>query len=110
MLPHTRRRELITQKLSDMECVKDNSGWHSNCVHVEGILSDITGVLYDGGDGDGTPIPGSIEAVNKYVSQSALMISCHFRIDLVLQAFTIHQLFQNGNGNTPIYGTVLPRL
>lgn len=33
---------------------------------VEGVLLDISGVLYDsGGDGGGVPIPGSIEAVKK---------------------------------------------
>ena len=41
--------------------------WYDNCSNVEGVLLDISGVLYDSGKGGGTPIPGSIEAVKRYV-------------------------------------------
>ena len=32
---------------------------------IQGVLLDITGVLYDSGPGGGTAIPGSIEAVQR---------------------------------------------
>lgn len=32
---------------------------------INGVLLDITGVLYDSGHGDGTVIPGSVDAVNR---------------------------------------------
>uniref|UniRef100_A0A5F8HFU8 Phospholysine phosphohistidine inorganic pyrophosphate phosphatase n=1 Tax=Monodelphis domestica TaxID=13616 RepID=A0A5F8HFU8_MONDO len=40
---------------------------------VRGLLLDISGVLYDGGEGGGTPIPGSIEAVAR-IKQSGLKL------------------------------------
>ncbi|XP_072026927.1 phospholysine phosphohistidine inorganic pyrophosphate phosphatase-like [Amphiura filiformis] len=39
--------------------------WFDSCAHVEGVLLDISGVLYDSGEGGGTPITGSIEAVQR---------------------------------------------
>ena len=33
---------------------------------VKGVLLDITGVLYNSGQGSGEAIPGSINAVNRY--------------------------------------------
>ncbi|XP_014666351.1 PREDICTED: phospholysine phosphohistidine inorganic pyrophosphate phosphatase-like [Priapulus caudatus] len=41
------------------------AGWLKFAKEIEGIVLDIAGVLYDSGDGDGVPIPGSIEAVNR---------------------------------------------
>lgn len=40
--------------------------WGKHLAGVEGLVLDISGVLYDsGGEGGGVPIPGSIEAVKK---------------------------------------------
>ncbi|KAM3835122.1 phospholysine phosphohistidine inorganic pyrophosphate phosphatase isoform 1-T1 [Vipera latastei] len=44
---------------------------------VEGVLLDISGVLYDsGGDGGGVPIPGSIEAVKKIKASGLKLQFC----------------------------------
>ncbi|XP_071792933.1 phospholysine phosphohistidine inorganic pyrophosphate phosphatase-like [Asterias amurensis] len=41
----------------------DRPAW---CFDIDGVLLDISGVLYDsGGEGDGTPIQGSIDAVKR---------------------------------------------
>lgn len=37
--------------------------WGKRLAGVRGVLLDISGVLYDSGDGGGTPIAGSVEAV-----------------------------------------------
>ncbi|XP_007935092.1 phospholysine phosphohistidine inorganic pyrophosphate phosphatase [Orycteropus afer afer] len=39
------------------------AAWRERLAGVRGVLLDISGVLYDGGAGDGTPIAGSVEAV-----------------------------------------------
>ncbi|KAL3864957.1 hypothetical protein ACJMK2_006598 [Sinanodonta woodiana] len=39
------------------------SAWYER--RTDGVLLDITGVLYESGTGGGTPIPGSIEAVKR---------------------------------------------
>ncbi|XP_077992626.1 phospholysine phosphohistidine inorganic pyrophosphate phosphatase-like [Glandiceps talaboti] len=41
------------------------AAWYENCGNVRGVLLDISGVLYDSGDGDGIPIAGSIDAVKR---------------------------------------------
>ncbi|XP_074153222.1 phospholysine phosphohistidine inorganic pyrophosphate phosphatase isoform X1 [Sminthopsis crassicaudata] len=49
------------------------AAWAQRLAGVRGLLLDISGVLYDGGDGGGTPIPGSIEAVAR-IKQSGLKL------------------------------------
>ncbi|XP_075390517.1 phospholysine phosphohistidine inorganic pyrophosphate phosphatase [Tenrec ecaudatus] len=39
------------------------AAWRERLAGVRGVLLDISGVLYDGGEGGGTPIAGSVEAV-----------------------------------------------
>ncbi|XP_006880200.1 PREDICTED: phospholysine phosphohistidine inorganic pyrophosphate phosphatase [Elephantulus edwardii] len=39
------------------------AGWQERLAGVRGVLLDISGVLYDGGAGGGTPIAGSVDAV-----------------------------------------------
>lgn len=39
------------------------AAWGKRLAGVRGVLLDISGVLYDGGDDGGTAIPGSVEAV-----------------------------------------------
>ncbi|XP_077933132.1 phospholysine phosphohistidine inorganic pyrophosphate phosphatase isoform X2 [Halichoerus grypus] len=39
------------------------AAWGKRLAGVRGVLLDISGVLYDGGEDGGTPIPGSVEAV-----------------------------------------------
>ncbi|XP_021559478.1 phospholysine phosphohistidine inorganic pyrophosphate phosphatase isoform X1 [Neomonachus schauinslandi] len=39
------------------------AAWGERLAGVHGVLLDISGVLYDGGEDGGTPIPGSVEAV-----------------------------------------------
>ncbi|KAM9070100.1 phospholysine phosphohistidine inorganic pyrophosphate phosphatase isoform X2 [Sarcophilus harrisii] len=49
------------------------AAWAQRLAGVRGLLLDVSGVLYDGGDGGGTPIPGSIEAVAR-IKQSGLKL------------------------------------
>ncbi|XP_056651339.1 phospholysine phosphohistidine inorganic pyrophosphate phosphatase [Monodelphis domestica] len=49
------------------------AAWAPQLAGVRGLLLDISGVLYDGGEGGGTPIPGSIEAVAR-IKQSGLKL------------------------------------
>ncbi|XP_034519292.1 phospholysine phosphohistidine inorganic pyrophosphate phosphatase isoform X2 [Ailuropoda melanoleuca] len=39
------------------------AAWDKRLAGVRGVLLDISGVLYDGGEDGGAPIPGSVEAV-----------------------------------------------
>ncbi|XP_005637888.1 phospholysine phosphohistidine inorganic pyrophosphate phosphatase isoform X3 [Canis lupus baileyi] len=39
------------------------AAWGERLAGVRGVLLDISGVLYDGGEDGGSPIPGSVEAV-----------------------------------------------
>ncbi|XP_059954429.1 phospholysine phosphohistidine inorganic pyrophosphate phosphatase isoform X3 [Mesoplodon densirostris] len=39
------------------------AAWGERLAGVRGVLLDISGVLYDGGEGGGAPIPGSVEAL-----------------------------------------------
>eukprot|EP00070_Physeter_catodon_P033692 XP_028340586.1 phospholysine phosphohistidine inorganic pyrophosphate phosphatase isoform X2 [Physeter catodon] len=39
------------------------AAWGERLAGVRGVLLDITGVLYDGGEGGGAPIAGSVEAL-----------------------------------------------
>ena len=43
----------------------ERPGWLSK--KIQGILLDITGVLYNSGEGSGYAIQGSVEAVKKWV-------------------------------------------
>ena len=43
----------------------EKGDWYLKAKQINGILSDITGVLYNGGEGGGQAIPGSIAAVEK---------------------------------------------
>lgn len=47
--------------------------WGKRLAGVRGVLLDISGVLYDSGDGGGTPIAGSVEAVAR-LKQSRLKV------------------------------------
>ncbi|XP_074194933.1 phospholysine phosphohistidine inorganic pyrophosphate phosphatase isoform X3 [Rhinolophus sinicus] len=47
--------------------------WGERLAGVRGVLLDISGVLYDSGDGGGTPIAGSVEAVAR-LKQSRLKV------------------------------------
>ncbi|XP_044516281.1 phospholysine phosphohistidine inorganic pyrophosphate phosphatase [Gracilinanus agilis] len=49
------------------------AAWAPRLAGVRGLLLDISGVLYDGGEGGGTPIPGSIEAVAR-IKRSGLKL------------------------------------
>ena len=39
---------------------------------IEGVLIDITGVLYNSGEEGGEVIPGSVQAIERYVLLSSL--------------------------------------
>ena len=39
--------------------------WYKNSKNIRGFLLDISGVLYDSGEGGGTAIQGSVEAVKR---------------------------------------------
>lgn len=39
------------------------ASWGERLAGVRGVLLDISGVLYDGSEDGGVPIPGSVEAV-----------------------------------------------
>ena len=41
------------------------SNWTITPKPIKGVLLDITGVLYESGEGFGTAIPGSVEALSK---------------------------------------------
>eukprot|EP00118_Oscarella_pearsei_P011952 m.84194 g.84194 ORF g.84194 m.84194 type:complete len:269 (+) comp36391_c0_seq1:29-835(+) len=43
---------------------------------IQGVLLDITGVLYNSGEGDGTAIPGSVEAVHRLISSGLPVRFC----------------------------------
>uniref|UniRef100_A0A4X2M2F0 Phospholysine phosphohistidine inorganic pyrophosphate phosphatase n=1 Tax=Vombatus ursinus TaxID=29139 RepID=A0A4X2M2F0_VOMUR len=49
------------------------AAWAQRLAGVRGLLLDVSGVLYDGGDGGGTAIPGSVEAVAR-IKQSGLKL------------------------------------
>lgn len=42
-----------------------DTGWPGCARSLKGVILDMFGVLYEGGEGDGVAIPGSIEAVKK---------------------------------------------
>ena len=46
--------------------------WYKNSKDITGVMLDISGVLYDSGDGVGVAIDGSIEAVNRFVKPHCL--------------------------------------
>lgn len=39
------------------------AAWGQRLAGVRGVLLDISGVLFDGAEGSGVPIAGSVEAV-----------------------------------------------
>lgn len=39
--------------------------WFKHSKNIRGFLLDISGVLYDSGEGGGVAIPGSVEAVRR---------------------------------------------
>lgn len=39
------------------------AAWAEKLAGLRGVLLDISGVLYDGGEEGGTAIPGSVDAV-----------------------------------------------
>ncbi|XP_019635548.1 PREDICTED: phospholysine phosphohistidine inorganic pyrophosphate phosphatase-like [Branchiostoma belcheri] len=47
--------------------------WYDRCSDIQGVLLDISGVLYDSGATGGVAIPGSVEAVTK-LKQSGLSV------------------------------------
>lgn len=49
------------------------ASWAERLAGVRGVLLDISGVLYDGGAGGGTAIPGSVQAVTR-LKQSGLKV------------------------------------
>ncbi|XP_072178014.1 phospholysine phosphohistidine inorganic pyrophosphate phosphatase-like [Diadema setosum] len=50
--------------------------WYQNCANIEGVLLDITGVLYNSGDDGGVPIPGSIDAVKRLKASGVKVRFC----------------------------------
>ncbi|XP_072485097.1 phospholysine phosphohistidine inorganic pyrophosphate phosphatase isoform X5 [Notamacropus eugenii] len=52
------------------------AAWAQRLAGVRGVLLDVSGVLYDSGDGGGTAIPGSVEAVARryYKETEGLML------------------------------------
>ena len=44
---------------------RSKSDWFLDSKNIKGILLDITGVLYDSGGSGGSPIPGSIAAIER---------------------------------------------
>ncbi|XP_072485095.1 phospholysine phosphohistidine inorganic pyrophosphate phosphatase isoform X3 [Notamacropus eugenii] len=49
------------------------AAWAQRLAGVRGVLLDVSGVLYDSGDGGGTAIPGSVEAVAR-IKRSGLKL------------------------------------
>lgn len=45
--------------------VMADSGWPGCARSLKGVILDLCGVLYDSGEGDGSAIPGSVEALKK---------------------------------------------
>ncbi|XP_038046813.1 phospholysine phosphohistidine inorganic pyrophosphate phosphatase-like [Patiria miniata] len=67
-------RRCVTHKLI-IKLIMTSRGddWSSN---LQGVLLDISGVLYDSGEGDGTPIAGSIDAVKRLKSSGLKVRFC----------------------------------
>lgn len=45
--------------------VMADSGWPGCARSLKGVILDLCGVLYDSGEGGGSAIPGSVEALKK---------------------------------------------
>jgi len=41
--------------------------WYLSSSSIKGLLLDITGVLYNSGEGGGVPIKGSIDAIARWL-------------------------------------------
>uniref|UniRef100_A0A8C8SG29 Phospholysine phosphohistidine inorganic pyrophosphate phosphatase n=1 Tax=Pelusios castaneus TaxID=367368 RepID=A0A8C8SG29_9SAUR len=50
--------------------------WAKQLAGIKGVLLDISGVLYDSGEGGGVPIPGSREAVEKIKASGLKLQFC----------------------------------
>lgn len=45
--------------------VMADSGWPGCARGLKGVILDLCGVLYDSGEGGGSAIPGSVEALKR---------------------------------------------
>lgn len=70
---------LYAHALSALRNMAD-TGWPGCAKNLKGVILDLCGVLYDSGEGGGVAIPGSIEAVKKWV------IRCWLDVDAVCTA------------------------
>jgi len=79
--------------------------------NIKGLLLDISGVLYDGGVGDGTAIPGSIEAVARLQASNVSVRFCsnetqHTRSNLVAKLQQLGFSLKEDQVFTPAPATV----
>lgn len=49
----------------DSSVMADSSGWPGCARSLKGVILDLCGVLYDSGEGGGSAIPGSVDALKK---------------------------------------------
>lgn len=71
-----------------------DTGWPGCARSLKGVILDMFGVLYEGGEGDGTAIPGSIEAVRKLKESDLLLRFCTNETQAAREAFVakLHRL------------------
>ncbi|KAL0964788.1 hypothetical protein UPYG_G00328960 [Umbra pygmaea] len=50
--------------------------WEDSVKSLKGVILDMCGVLYDAGEGGGTPIPGSVEAVKRLKASDLKLRFC----------------------------------
>lgn len=72
--------------------------WFTNNTDIEGVLLDISGVLYNSDSSGGKAIPGSVQSVKRYSTSSFIRLPLsantvsHFeRISGHTQAVTLYQ-------------------
>ncbi|XP_029933355.1 phospholysine phosphohistidine inorganic pyrophosphate phosphatase [Myripristis murdjan] len=53
-----------------------DSSWTDSAKSLKGVILDMCGVLYDSGEGGGTPIAGSVEAVKKLKASDLQLRFC----------------------------------
>nr|XP_058909967.1 phospholysine phosphohistidine inorganic pyrophosphate phosphatase isoform X6 [Kogia breviceps] len=76
------------------------AAWGERLAGVRGVLLDISGVLYDGGEGGGAPIAGSVEALARVVGDDSHIVPRGSG-----QLAPVTRLLQTTHDGAPRYGT-----